>query len=311
MKRILAIGNVYNGLYANTPSLHALSGESLGSSYNYAPCGGTLKAAHAMAAYNSEVMLCGRVGSDHKAKNVVACIGLMNISTRFIKSTPNSKTGLIIHLNEDCGTERRIVFPESNLTLSAFDIENAFTCFPDALYIRGDISNELLKEAFSRASNGNKNIDIFYQPSKKEGLLPANEVPHLTALLLDGDEVRYHCDIDVNRFDVCLNAAIKLSHIYNTDYIVIRMPERCTYIYDGKYQHSVETFHTARKDAIGCREIFGGAMCSHFMDKRDIVSAVRIGNIAYGIAADKGGDMIIPPNRNEIHEYINKNDIKF
>ncbi len=308
-KRILAIGNIYSGVYTTVSAIPMLNGESTGTSYRQRPCGNILTAARTMAGYGLDVLLCSKIGSDPKAKSMLSYIQQLNIGTRYIKSEPQGKTGMVLHIHEEKGGDRKIVFPMSSEHLTKLDIENAFTCYPDALYLQGELTDELSDCAFKYAVKNH--CSIFYQPCKKKNLLDPKKIPHLEVLILDGDEVGAYCGIDVKQYDKCLPACMALSSIYDAKYIVVRMPERGTFIYDGKYHEIIRTFQTSENDRPECKHTFGGVMCSHYMNTENIREAVCMGNIAYAMVADSTDELPLPPDKNALHRYIRQNEIKF
>ncbi len=308
-KRILAVGNIYNCLYASISSLPLLNSDAYGDDFRYFPGGGILTSSVAMARFGSDVSLCAKVGDDRKAKTLLSYLQNNNIETRYIKGNRNGKTGMMIYLCEEKGGKRRIVFPMSNTSMQEDDIENAFTSYPDALYIQGDLADDITLTAFRYAKKNG--CGIFYQPCKSKNKLDPKRIPPLEALILDGSEVYSLCGIDVKQYEKCLPACMALSALYDVKYTVIRMPERGTFIYDGKYHEIIRTFHTSEQDKDGCAQIFGGVMCSHYLETQNIRQAVCMGNIAYAMFADSPGDIPSAPTFEDIRRYITKNEINF
>ncbi len=308
-RRILVIGNIYNGLYMDISSLPLLNGESRGTDFRYFPCGDTVTSAVAMSRYGADVVLCAKTGADTRAKTLISYLGQSGIETRYIKSDRNCKTGIVVHLNEENGNTRRIVFPMSNEKLSVGDIENAFTSYPDFVYIHDDMPNDLTSFIFTHAKNSQ--AAIFYHPMAKKPLISPASVPPLEALILDAAQVSAYCGIDANFYENLLHASMSLMSLYaGTKYIIIRIPERGTFIYDGKYHEIVKTFPSTDRYPSGAPSIFGAVMCAEYVRCENIRRSVCLGNIAYALSSNTPGDVKSAPAYDDIKRYLLKNEIE-
>ncbi len=307
-KRILTIGNVYECIHADISSLPSLRGENYGSDYYRYPSGGALTSAVTMSRLGADVLICAKLGNDPKAKNLLLYMQQAGIETQYVKREKNGKSGLMIDLEEKENGIRRILIPMSNNTLCKDDIEYAFTSYPEALYIQNELSDELMAFAFEQAKKCD--TDIFYQPCKKKGALPISSIPHLKALILDDTELYSYSGKEGDKYENLLPACISLSHVYDTDYIIIRISERGSFIYDGTYHNLIPNFPTQNIDTRGCRQIFGATVCADYIENENIRQAVCLGNISYAIAANNKGEASSAPFKADIRRYMAQNGIK-
>ncbi len=307
-ERILIVGGIYAVMHTFLPSLPLLGGECIGTNYYIYPGGITASAAVAIARYGSGCILCSKVGGDYEGEKLKAFLQGEGIDTRFVRSEPKSKTGMIISMNEQSGGRRTVRFPMCCDSLAYDDIENAFTCYPDALYIQSQLSDELVLCAMKHASR--QDIPIFFQPLKSKPTISPSLLPSLEALILDGDEVYNYCGVEVDLYEKCLPACMALSKFYDAKYIILRMPERGSFIYDGKYHEIIGTFPVDSVDTSGCREVFGSVMCADYMKTKNIRQAVCIANVAYAISGTRRGDVQSVPTLRAISDYIESNSIK-
>lgn len=118
--------------------------------YSYVPGGKGANSAVAFARMGADCVFQCKLGRDSNAKRLISFYQREGIDTRYIKEDENSATGLASILVEDNGKNRIIVYPGANMTMTADDIEDGFTCYPDAVYLQFEIPDEAAIEATRR-----------------------------------------------------------------------------------------------------------------------------------------------------------------
>lgn len=305
--RILTIGGVYSVTHTFFPTLPSVGGESVGTNYYVYPGGATASASLAIARYGSSCILCSKVGDDREGERLKAFLTSEGIDTRFVECVQRGKTGIIISMNEEDGGRRSLRFPACSDTLSKEDIENAFTSYPDALYITSSLPDELVLYAASEAKR--QDIPIYYQPCRSKPSLHPRLLPHLEVFILDEDEVYNYCGMGVELYEKCLPACIALSRLYDARYYVIRMSERGAFIYDGMYHEIISPFPTSGIDTAAGREVFGAVLCADHIKTDNIRQAACIANAAASLAMGKRGDVQSVPTLRAITELIENSGV--
>ena len=110
--------------------------------YSYVPGGKGANAAVALARLGADSVFCAKLGSDNHAQRLRALYVENGVDTRFIKTDRKASTGLAAIVVEDSGENRIIVYPGANMTMSDGDVEDAFTCLPDAVFLQLEIPDE-------------------------------------------------------------------------------------------------------------------------------------------------------------------------
>lgn len=137
------------------------------------PGGKGLNAALCCARLGADAVLCTRAGNDVYAKRIAEFCAKDSIDTRFVFFDSDNKTDLVQVFRapgEACG--RTIVFPGAGAALSPDNVEEAFTCYPDGVYICGETAAENTYFAVSKAKE--QKIPVFLNLTD----LPSDFDPH-------------------------------------------------------------------------------------------------------------------------------------
>lgn len=309
MCRILTVSGVYMSMRAQTGTLPLKAQERNGENFNILPGGrGTVTAA-AFSAMGADSVLCAKIANDTNGKVLSDFFAAANVSLRYSEKAKNCKTGYQITLFESDGSWRTVRFPGANMALDTDDIEVAFACIPDAVFIQREVPDDILVETCRIARE--KDIPVFYQPCAKRGDFSPLSLGTLEMFIIDSSEVFSYCGAEMKEIDKCLQACIALASRVSAKYYVIRLGgERGTFIYDGKYHYIVEPYGDVTVDAGGAFEIFGAAIVSQYMKTKNFRQSVVYGNIAYAISEARSGDVDSIPTQSEIADYIKKNEIE-
>ena len=104
--------------------------------YDYLPGGKGANSAISFARFGADCVFACRLGKDDAAERLVSTYRSEHIDTRFIGFDEKLPTGLASVLVEENGKNRIIVYPGANNALSAEDVEDAFGCYPDAVFLQ-------------------------------------------------------------------------------------------------------------------------------------------------------------------------------
>ncbi|MBQ4137085.1 MAG: hypothetical protein IJD67_03145 [Clostridia bacterium] len=168
-KRILVISSANLDFVMNMNRVPG-AGETLidSGSYTYVPGGKGANAAVALARLGGDSVFATRLGNDQNGKTLKSFYKDCGIDLRFVKQDEKAPTGLAAILVEANGMNRIIVYPGSNALLSKEDVEEAFTCYPDALFINFEIPSEIVETACGYAKR--QGIPIFVDAAPRTNL---------------------------------------------------------------------------------------------------------------------------------------------
>ena len=147
-ERILVISSANIDLSVKAKRFPA-AGETLISDgdYAYLPGGKGANASRALAALGADTVFLCRLGDDSNGRRLRTLYEREGIDTRFIVTDCDEKTGFALVLCEEGAENRIIVYPGANAYLSASDVEEAFTSYPDGVFVQMEIPDEALLAA--------------------------------------------------------------------------------------------------------------------------------------------------------------------
>ena len=153
-KRILVISSA-NIDFVQRMRRVPYSGETvteMDNGYSYVPGGKGANSAIAFSRLGADCVFACKLGRDANGKRLSAIYAKEGIDTRYIWEDDEHPTGLASILVEENGKNRIIVYPGANNYITPADIEEPFTCYPDAVYMQLEIPFDAVVEATKRAN---------------------------------------------------------------------------------------------------------------------------------------------------------------
>lgn len=160
-KRILVISSA-NIDFVQRMRRVPYSGETvteMDNGYSYVPGGKGANSAIAFSRLGADCVFACKLGRDANGKRLSAIYAKEGIDTRYIWEDDEHPTGLASILVEENGKNRIIVYPGANNYITPADIEEPFTCYPDAVYMQLEIPFDAVVEATKRANESS--IPVF------------------------------------------------------------------------------------------------------------------------------------------------------
>lgn len=272
--------------------------------YSYIPGGKGSNSAVAFARLGADTVFCAKAGRDENAARLRRMYAAEKIDTRFVFEDPNQPTGLASVIVEDSGENRIIVYPGANSYLSADDVEEAFTCYPDGVFIQLEIPAEAAVAAAGFAAQ--KDIPLFVDTGGASGDFPLEDLGKTEILSPNEPECYALTGIVPDSVENCLKAAIRLASRVETKYVVIKLSHRGCFVYDGKYYHIIPAHKVQAEDTTGAGDVFTAALSYAYMQKGDILESARFANLAAAISVTRPGASVSAPYLREVKEFAKK-----
>lgn len=304
-KRVLVLSSAYICLDAHMPSLPAGSAEKDGDGYTVRPGGKGLTAALTFRAMGLDSILCAAVGGDEYGAQIDNFLRQTGVDRRFIKKCAGSRTGLYLSVCESDRGPRMIKFPEANSRISKEDIEAAFMVYPDALYIQNELSFELSSFAVNLARS--KGVPVFWQPCAVTGRYAEVLPGKFEAVIFDANEVSSYCGVIPDEYDKFLAAAMALASHIKSKYIIIRLPDRGSFIYDGLHHEMAGEYPSTYLDESGSSVVYGAAFISAYL-KTDgnVKKAAKCAAAAYAYSSSNKGDVESVPSVSDLVRFLKR-----
>lgn len=273
-------------------------------SYAYIPGGKGANSAIAFARFGADCVFTCKLGHDANAKRLVQLYRSEGIDTRYILEDENMPTGLASILVEENGKNRIIVYPGANMTLTPAEVEEAFTCYPDAVFMHLEIPDEAVIEACHRANEANIPVFIDAGPARLD--FPLDRLGHVEIFSPNESETRIFTGIAPTSEENCLRAAIKLQSLVDAKYIVIKLGDKGAFIFDGREYYMIPAEAVEVVDTTAAGDVFTAVMTYVYMQNKNIVSAVKYATCAAAISVTKEGASPSIPTRAEVIAYAKK-----
>ncbi len=302
-KRILVIGSANLDFVMNVKRVPA-AGETLidTGSYNYSPGGKGANAAVTVAMLEGDCIFCSRLGSDNYGTSLKKFYGECGVDTRFVKLDQSAATGLASIMVEESGMNRIIVYPGANSALSKDDIEDAFMCYPDALYLNFEIPFEMVCFACEYAKK--QQIPVFIDAGAAHSSTRLDMLGAVEVFSPNESETLALTGIEPTTMESCLRACSILYKKMTSKYIVIKLGERGCFIYDGIHYNLCAPFDTVAVDTTAAGDAFTAALALEYMRCGDILKSCRYANAVGSLVVSRHGSAESIPNQKQVNELL-------
>lgn len=311
MKKILVVSSANMDFVMRVGEIPR-GGQSLIESrdYRYVPGGKGANSALAFARLGADCVFCTRLGDDANGKTLCALYDEAGIDTRYTVTDPDCPTGLAVIMVEDAGTNRIIVYPGANNAVSPADVETAFECAPDALFMQLEIGEEAILAASAMAAA--RGIPVFVDAGPARTDFPLGRLAGLTVLSPNESETAVFTGISPDTEADCIAAARALSSMCDAKYIVIKLGGRGAFVWtsaDGMGE-LIPAYPTDAVDTTAAGDAFTAAMTLEYLRTGDIVQAVRYGNAVGAITVSRPGASTSIPTAEEVKEFLSRREIE-
>ncbi|MBQ3015739.1 MAG: ribokinase [Clostridia bacterium] len=306
MKKILLIGSANMDLSMNMLRVPE-PGETLidDGGIAYTPGGKGANSAVAFAKLGADCVFCTKLGKDAHGQKLFNYYKECGINTSHIKVDAEAPTGLALVMKEADGSNRIVVYPGANTTLSNENIIEAFACNPDAVYLGFEIPFATAVAAAKIASA--KNIPIFIDAAPASKEYPLESLPYLEVFSPNETETFEYTGIMPRGTESCLKAAHSLFTRLKAKYIVIKLGSRGAFVYDGKHYDLVAAYKPdAVVDTTAAGDTFTAGMTLEYLRSGNIKSAMRYGAAAAAIAVSRKGAGASVPTEAEVFDFIKR-----
>ena len=274
----------------------------------YIPGGKGANAAVALKKLGADCYFCAKVGADLHGQKLYQYYKELGINTSYIKVDRENQTGLAVVMKESDGNNRIIVYPGANATLSLDNINEAFDCQPDALYLGFEIPFQTALHAARVAAS--RGIPIFVDAAPANKDYPLESLPMLEVFSPNETETETYTGILPQGTDSALRAALALYKRVKAKYIVIKQGERGAFAYDGKHFFVIPSIRLGKAvDTTAAGDAFTAALTVEYLNTDNIRTAVKYGVAAGAIAVTRRGASSSIPTEDEVRAVIVREDL--
>ncbi len=309
-KKILVVGSANMDLSMNMYKVPEV-GETLidDGGVAYIPGGKGANAAVALTKLGADCYFCAKVGADLHGQKLYQYYKELGINTSYLKVDRETPTGLAVVMKESDGNNRIVVYPGANGNLTVDNINEAFECAPDALYIGFEIPFQIALAAARIASS--RGIPIFVDAAPAGKDYPLESLPMVEVFSPNETETETFTGILPQGTDSALRAALALYKRVKAKYIVIKQGDRGAFVYDGKHFFVIPSIRIGKAvDTTAAGDAFTAALAVEYLNNgANIRNAVKFGVAAGAITVTRKGAASSIPTGDEVRALILKEDL--
>ena len=284
--------------------------------YAMRPGGHGLLTAIAISKLGGDSIFCSAVGEDGYAGAVRDICRGYGVDTRFIACKSGIRTGASALIYSDGGVCTPIEIPGSNLRLEEEDIEDAFTCLPDALLVQGcGISPSLITYAVNEA--GRRKIPVIADLAGADAELSLEKLTKADIVIVDSAAAEAFTGVVPSGEQTCLRAAGIIEQRVKTRYTIILLDDkRGIFLSDNKYHEMISPFSIIPVDLSASEESYIGALTLDYIrgsvDRgRDINHACTYAALAKAWTLATKGSASSMPTSSDLYSLVKNNGIDF
>lgn len=307
-KRILVIGSANMDFVMNISRL-PMPGETLIEEglYRLIPGGKGGNSALAAQRLGADCVFCAKLGRDANGEALRKLLVAEGINQTALRSTDDAPTGLAAITVEADGTNRISVYPGANSFLTADDAEEALLCYPDALLMQFEIPDEAILSAAFHAAK--KNIPIIIDAGPAKPYFPFDKLPPLEIFSPNENETEAYTGIYPSNAENALKAAIRIQKLVRSHYYVIKLGDRGSLVYDGKYYNIAPQYEVKAVDTTAAGDAFTAALTLEYLRSGNIMRSCRYANAVGAIVVSRPGASTSIPTEEEVRAFVSSHNI--
>ena len=270
--------------------------------YSYVAGGKGSNSAVTFARLGADTVFCAKVGKDENGARLKRVYSEEGIDTRFVFEDPAAPTGLAsIVVEEADGANRIVVYPGANGALTPDNVEEAFTCYPDGVFVQLEVPVETVYAAARFARDNEIPLFVDAGPVPKDFDLAS--LGRVEILSPNETECQALTGIVPDSAENCLKAAIRLAATVETNYVVLKLGSRGSFVYDGKYYHVIPAQKVHAVDTTAAGDVFTAALSYAYLQKGDILEAARFATYAAALSVTREGAVPSVPTLQQVKQF--------
>ena len=308
--RILVIGDARTELVISTDSMPERNGRSEAESVDYFPGGKGIISSVALARLGADAVLCSALGDDIYEKELVEYLESERIDTRYSPKKRGESTPTDIIIKDYTGNEKTISYVGAIEKLSESDIEEAFISYPDAVILHGALPEKIIDETVKQT--GEHGLPLFLLTLPDPSRYPLSRIGECEILVTDENGALKYTGIRPSDQEKCMRACFALSQRVKAKYVIIRLGERGTFLFDGKFSTFVSAYDVAQPKGVESDDAFGAALVYEYLrSDGDIARACDFATVVSAVFLTRGGGLRAYPYFEDVRRFVKRNEIDY
>lgn|GEM_PF-255382 len=279
-----------------------------GKGYTRYPSGSGINTAVALSRLGIDSVIATRVGNDNNGLKILQYLTAHNVDVRHAGKDISAHTGMNVVMTEADKKTRKVVFDGATTNFSVGDVESAFNSYPDAVIVNTDVSPEAVAAALIIAKKQGIPIMLCMLGEFSDTL--SMDIPRQVDLLvIDEGNVEKYTGISCATVEKCLRASIALATKISAKHYIIKLADRGSFLYDGKYYNVVPAYDVDIVTTNAVAECFNAALFYKYMRDGDAKQGCELATIAEVIKTLRPHSADNCPTFNDLREFIAENEL--
>lgn len=269
------------------------------------PGGKALVSAATFAEMGVEPIICSVVGEDHEGERILGFCKEMGLDTRFITTARDRRTAIRVMMTGNDGDRYTLRYQGSTDMLTNEQMEDAFTCLPDALYLQGELPEQQLLKAVEYARK--QDIPVFFDPGDQTVVADYTKLSPFEIFTASEDEVKQLTGSKLWTQEDMMRACLQLAGKVTAKYYVLKLGERGSMLYDGTYYNFSSAYDVKPIDNCGVGDIYSAILVAEYMKTKNIRGAMEYANAGAALSVTRRGSIASIPHREQIARVVSDN----
>ena len=110
--------------------------------------------------------------------------------------------------------------------------------------------------------------------------------------------------VELRDTERCLQACVKLWQRIKTKYIVLKLSDRGSFIYDGTFCEFVPSYNVTAQDTTGAGDAFTASLTLEYLRSKNIIKACKYANAVGALTVSKLGVVESLPDRRRVERFM-------
>lgn len=308
--RILVVGDICTELIITTDAAPGRNEKTEAERLDYMPGGDGTASSIALTRLGADAVLCSVIGDDTYGNELSKYLLSEKVDTRFLVEKRGENTPIDVIIKELHGASSTLSHKGALYRFADYDVEEAFISYPDAVMLHGSLPSQVIDETVKQARH--QEVPLFIVSLPDPSKYPLSRLGECEMLIVDEDEAYRFTGIRPSDQEKCMKACIAMMQRVKAKYIIIRLEERGSFLFDGTFYSFISSYDVPETNGSSSTDAFSAALTLEYLrSEGDIRRACDFATIVSAVYLSRGGELKAYPFIEEVKRFIVKNEIDF
>lgn len=306
-KQILVLGSLNMDLVVSVKRFPDKGETVFGNNFATFPGGKGANQAAAAGKLGGSVYMAGCVGRDAFGRQLVDSLKVNRVNTEYVDSIDMS-TGTALITVDEHGTNTIVVVAGANGAYSQVQAEKVLKTFsqPGILLLQNEIPKDVVEYAIKAAKKDGWTIIYNPAPARELG---AEFISLVDIMMPNETELAVLTGQSIDSPEAAMKAAAKLV-ADGVKAVIVTMGAKGAICCTGSERYHVEPYKVEAVDTTAAGDAYAGALAVGLAEGMPLSAGMKFASAAAALSVRKKGAQPSLPWRDEVEEFISKEDVK-